>query len=82
MTARTPCDVCCRVHRGPRCRTRTHERVLVTLPPYLADQLRERVQWGERSQFIARLLDDAFAASVRSLTAHRPRRRRRRATWR
>lgn len=60
MTA--PCDGCCRVHRGPRCKPddRRSVNVCVTLPAHVARELRERVPWGERSAFVAGAVDEAL----------------------
>jgi hypothetical protein len=59
-----PCDGCCRVHRGPRCRPsdKRSVRLAVTLPAHVARELRERVAWGERSAFVARAVDAALLA--------------------
>lgn len=53
---RAPCDVCCRVHRGPRCKPTDKRSVKtgVTLPGHVHRELVESVPWGERSAFIAR----------------------------
>lgn len=52
------CDVCKRIHPG-RC-TPDSERstqIGVTLPGRIARRLRERIAWGERSSWVARLIE-------------------------
>jgi hypothetical protein len=53
---RVPCDVCCRFHRGPRCKPEDQRSVqmCITFPGRIHRLLTERVPWGERSGFVAR----------------------------
>jgi hypothetical protein len=54
-----PCDVCKRLHIGRRCTPADDlsERVALVLPRGLAERLRASVPSGQRSAFIARLVD-------------------------
>jgi len=62
MTTRHPCDVCCRVHRGPRCKPEESRsvNVVITMPAHVARELRERVWRGERSRFVTDLVESAL----------------------
>lgn len=64
MTA--PCDGCRRVHRGPRCKP-TDARsttMAISFPAHVARDLRDQVPWGERSEFVARVVADALEAEA------------------
>jgi len=54
-----PCDQCHRMHRGRTCKPADQRSVsvCVTLPIYVHAELVERVPWGERSGWLARLVE-------------------------
>lgn len=58
-----PCDTCCRMHRGPRCKPEDarSDNFSFRLPAHIARELRERVFWGERSAFIAGAVEKRLA---------------------
>ena len=55
---KTPCDVCRRVHPG-RClqADARSARIGLTLPGWVARRLRQHVPWGDRSAWIAALIE-------------------------
>lgn len=57
-----PCDGCCRVHRGPRCKPTESRSVSmsVTVPRHVRRGLDDAVPWGERSGFVARAIEAAL----------------------
>lgn len=63
MTAPLPpsmaCEVCNRVHRGPKCKPSDARtvRVCVTLPGFVHRLLEANVPWGDRSRWLASLVE-------------------------
>jgi hypothetical protein len=59
-----PCSVCRRCHRGRRCLPIDKRSVSlpISFPGHVARELRERVPWGERSGYVARLVAEALEA--------------------
>lgn len=57
-----PCDVCRKVHENP-CEEGDGRSVkfCVTLPAGVGRLLRDRVPWGERSPFVAALIEKELA---------------------
>ena len=55
---RVPCDVCCRFHRGPRCKPEDQRtvRVCTTFPGPVYRAMVDAVPWGERSAWVAGLV--------------------------
>lgn len=60
----TPCEGCRRLHRGPRCKPEDQRGVNVTvhLPAHLHRALTEQVPWGERSRWVAELIEKELGA--------------------
>lgn len=56
--SRGPCDVCKRVHRG-RCSAEDDRtvRMCLALPGHLDRRLRDHVDFGDRSGFVAALIE-------------------------
>jgi len=56
---RVACEGCKRFHPGPRCKLPEDRsvKVCVTLPGRVHRMLTERVAWGERSGWLARLAE-------------------------
>lgn len=54
-----PCDGCNRRHRGPRCKPEDARSVRVgfTLPFHVRQALLDHIPWGERSAYIASLIE-------------------------
>lgn len=54
-----PCTVCNRMHLGRRCKPADQRSVAVcvTLPTRVHAQLVQHVPWGERSGWVARLVE-------------------------
>lgn len=57
----TPCDRCKRMHDGFTCEGPA-EKVCVTLPAGVYARMVEAVPWGERSGWIARLIEKELAS--------------------
>lgn len=56
---RVPCEQCNRFHRGPRCKPADERsvRVCLTLPGSVAEAMRACVPWGDRSGWLAGLVE-------------------------
>lgn len=56
---RKPCAVCNRVHPG-RCTPEDQraQTVAVSLPGHVARRLKDRIGWGDRSGWVAQLVED------------------------
>lgn len=55
---RRPCGICRRVHPG-RClpEDQRSDKFGITLPGWLGRRLRARIAWGDRSRWIAQLIE-------------------------
>jgi hypothetical protein len=57
------CTVCSRVHRGPKCKPDDARsvRVCTTFPGFVYRLLVANVPWGERSRYVAELVERDLA---------------------
>lgn len=57
---RKPCEMCRRIHGGPRCPVGYGWSMSVYLPSRLHVQLADAVPAGKRSSFVRRLIEEAL----------------------